>query len=85
MRHAGKRPVEGADALAALAGAAELRVAKGKRVQRIDLVERRPPDVELLALMLGRSGKLRAPALRAGAVFAVGCNQEMLDSLFGRP
>lgn len=68
-----------------LAGAAELRVAKGKRVQRIDLAEGRPPDDELLDLMLGRSGKLRAPALRAGAVVVVGWNQEMLESLFGRP
>lgn len=60
-------------------------MAKGKRVERIDLVERRPPDDALLALMLGRSGRLRAPALRTGAVVAVGSNQEMLESLFDRP
>lgn len=82
MRHAGKDPLEGAAALAALDGAAELRVAKGRKVVAVDLSADRPSDAELLALLLGRSGKLRVPALRAGSVVAVGFNQAMLESLF---
>ncbi len=73
----------GAAALALLEGATELRVARGRRVERAGLAANRPSDAELLAMMLGRSGKLRAPALRTGPVVAVGYSQALLESLFG--
>ena len=75
--------MEGAEALDLLEGAAELRVAKGRRVVRFDLLQARPPGFDPLEMILGRSGKLRAPAMRFGAVLAIGYNQEMLESLFG--
>ena len=59
----------------------DLFVAKGKRVIHVDLVKARPSDDELLGLLLGRSGKLRAPTLRAGTRLWVGYNQEILDSV----
>lgn len=83
MRHAGKEPVTGAEALALLEGVAELRVAKGQKTVRVALGGERPPDDDLLALMLGRSGKLRAPALKAGAVMVVGYNSDILESVWG--
>ena len=50
---------------------------------RVLLDEGRPPDDELLALMLGRSGKLRAPALQVGTIIVVGYNRDILESALG--
>ena len=69
--------------MALLEGMTELRVAKGRKVVRVPLSDRRPSDAELLALMLGRSGKLRAPALKVGTVIVVGYNGDVLESVFG--
>ena len=75
----------GGAALDLLEGATELLVAKGRKVERFGLARSRPPDSGLLDMLLGRSGKLRAPAMRVGGVVAVGYNQAMLESLFGMP
>lgn len=56
----------------------ELFVAKGKKTLHFDLTVERPPDDELLDLILGRSGKLRAPALRSGTRLIVGYHPEIL-------
>lgn len=78
LRSATSSPVEGDEALALLEGMDELWVAKGRKVLRFDLRRNRPPDEELLALMLGRSGKLRAPTSRVGPRLLVGYNDELL-------
>ena len=83
MQSASKEPVEGPAALALLDGVTDLYVAKGKKVLHLDLAARRPPDEELLALMLGRSGKLRAPAMRVGTELLVGYNGEILEDRLG--
>jgi len=57
----------------------ELWVAKGRTVLRLDLAKERPSDEELLELMLGRSGKLRAPTSRVGRRLLVGYNQALLE------
>lgn len=54
-------------------------MAKGRKVLTFDLTEERPSDEELLGLMLGRSGKLRAPTLRRGRLLLVGYNQDLLE------
>lgn len=84
MRHAGKEPVEGDAALALLEGVTDLVVTKGRKVERFDLRGDRPSDANLLAVVLGRSGKLRAPAMRTGATLVVGYNATLLESLFGK-
>ncbi|MCY4399660.1 MAG: hypothetical protein OXE96_10020 [Gemmatimonadetes bacterium] len=67
-----------------LEGMTELCVAKGKKVVRVDLSsENRPPDSELVAMMVSRWGKLRAPAMRVGTTFVVGYNRDILASVFG--
>ena len=81
MQSASREPLEGEAALAVLDGAAELVVAKGKKVLRYDLKKERPADGELLELLLGRSGKLRAPAVRQGKRVLIGYNQEVMDLL----
>ena len=80
VQSATKEPVSGTAALALLAGATELFVAQGQRVLRFDLASQRPADEELLPLLLGRSGKLRAPAFRCrrGTRLIVGYNQALL-------
>ena len=40
-----------------------------------------PDDDELLKLMLGRSGTLRAPTLRRGKTLLVGYNSDAYDAL----
>ena len=74
------------EALSLLEGMSELRVAKGKKVVSVDLLsEDRPPDSELLNMMVSRWGKLRAPTMKVGTTLVVGYNADMLDSVFGTP
>lgn len=56
----------------------DLYVAKGKKTLHFDLANDRPADDEILAVIIGRSGKLRAPALRQGTTFIVGYNGDIL-------
>ncbi len=73
-----------AEALTLLEGMTELRVAKGKKVVQVDLsTADRPPNEELVKLMVSRWGKLRAPTLKVGTTLVVGHNQEMLATVFG--
>ena len=53
-------------------------MAQGKRVDHLDLSRERPSDEDLLALLLGRSGKLRAPTIRKGKTLVVGYNGDIL-------
>lgn len=55
-------------------------MAKGQKVLHVDLTAERPSDDDLLGLLLGRSGKLRAPAIRTGTRFVVGYNAEILET-----
>jgi arsenate reductase-like glutaredoxin family protein len=71
--------VDADGALALLADVEDLYVAKGKKTLHFDLKNDRPADEEILAAILGRSGTLRAPALRAGATFLVGYNADILE------
>lgn len=54
-------------------------MAKGKKTVHFDLARQRPDDDEILSLILGRSGTLRAPAIRKGNVFVVGFNPDILS------
>ena len=80
MQSASKEPLEGVEALSVLTGVTELYVAKGKKSLFIDFAEQRPSDDELLTLLLGRSGTLRAPSIRTGERLIVGYNAELLES-----
>lgn len=64
-----------------LKGAARLRVARGQKILDVDLNQDPPSQEDLLALLLGRSGKLRAPAIRVGDTVLIGYNAEMMKSL----
>ena len=60
-------------------GITDLYVAKGKKTVHFDMANARPPDDEILSLIMGRSGKLRAPAIRKGSVLVVGFNPDILS------
>ena len=81
VQSSSKDPVEGRDALALLEGVREVYVAKGKKVLRLDLAQSPPSEDELLSHLLGRSGKLRAPAMRKGSALFVGYNPTFLEGL----
>jgi hypothetical protein len=75
--------VDAEGALALLADVDDLYVAKGKKTLHFDLKNDRPPEEEILAVILGRSGTLRAPALRRGSTFLVGYNDSLLEERLG--
>jgi arsenate reductase-like glutaredoxin family protein len=70
-----KATIKGAAALEVLEGVEQLYVAKGKRVVHLDLKRATPPRAELLALLLGPTGNLRAPTLRKGRTLIVGFDE----------
>lgn len=73
--------MEGEEAiLGVLEGVSDLYVTRGRRVLHFDLSQERPSRDELLALMMGRSGKLRSPAIRTGSRLLVGYSPELLET-----
>jgi arsenate reductase-like glutaredoxin family protein len=67
----------GADeALKLLSGMNKMLVAKGKKVVEVNLKKDRPDDDDLVTLMLGPTGNLRAPTMKVGKTVLVGFNEE---------
>ena len=61
----------------------ELYVAKGKKLVHVDLKHEKPPRAELLGLLLGPTGNLRAPTLRKGRKLIVGFDEATYKKLLG--
>ncbi len=61
----------------------ELYACKGKKVVRLDLRGSRPDVETLRGLILGPTGNLRAPTLRAGRTLLVGFDEETYAKVFG--
>lgn len=78
-----KTPLVEADALKLVGQANELYVTRGTKVLHLDLKRERPDDETLLGLLIGPSGKLRAPTLKVGKTLIVGFDQAMYESVFG--
>ena len=78
VQSASKEPIEGEAVLLLLAEMSVLIVARGKKTILIDLTEGRPSDSELLEMLLGRSGKLRAPAMLIENRVLIGYNSVIL-------
>jgi len=64
-----------------MAEANEVIVARGKKVLRFDT--KTADDDALAQVILGRSGTLRAPAIRVGTTFLVGFNADAYEEIFG--
>ena len=67
-----KATIRGNAALSVLKDVDELYVMKGTKVVHVDLKKEKPPRAELLSLLLGPTGNLRAPTLRKGRTLLVG-------------
>lgn len=63
--------------------ASVLMSAKGKKVVEVDLKKTEMTEEEILKLMIGPTGNLRAPTLLVGKKMLVGFNQEMYETVFG--
>lgn len=61
----------------------KLVVAKGKKVVTLNLNKDAPSDDEILKLVIGPSGWLRAPTWRRGKSLVVGFNEEAYDKVLG--
>jgi hypothetical protein len=58
-------------------------VAKGKKVERVDLRKGLPDRATVARLMIGPSGNLRAPTLRVGRKILVGFDEESYRKILG--
>jgi len=76
-----KAAIKGAAALDVLDGVDELYVAKGKKVEHVDLKRAKPDRATLLGLLLGPTGNLRAPTLRRGRTLIVGFEEATYKTL----
>ena len=63
---------DGAAAIAFVRQADEVWIARGKHVRRIEFKNESLADDELLKLILGPSGNLRAPTIRCGQKLFIG-------------
>ncbi len=69
---AGKTKLGAADALALARKAKRVVATRGKKVVTFDMKADKPTDDELLAVLLGPTGNLRAPAAVVGDTLVVG-------------
>jgi hypothetical protein len=61
----------------------EIYAAKGKQVVHMDLRRGTPAKAELLAVLLGPTGNLRAPTLRKGRTLIVGFDEATYRRVLG--
>jgi arsenate reductase-like glutaredoxin family protein len=57
--------------------------AKGKKVTAVDVTANTPSDDELAALMLSRTGNMRAPTMRVGQTLLVGYHDQVFVDELG--
>ena len=75
-----KQKIEGDDAWKILGSAKEVIVGRGKKFQVFHPDEDSKEDI--LKVSLGRTGNLRAPALKIGSRVVVGFNEDMYRQYF---
>ncbi len=83
MVNAKKETYQQAQALELVDSVNQLFVAKGRKVVQLDLKKDKPTEEEILKLILGPTGNLRAPTLKFGKKLVVGFNDEMYQRVMG--
>ena len=78
-----KNKFEGGNAVAFVRQAEEVWIAKGKIVRRIAFKKETISDDELLELVTGPTGNLRAPTIRRGKKLFVGFHPEQYAAFLG--
>jgi hypothetical protein len=71
------------DALGMARQVKRLVAVKGKKVTAVDVTANTPSDDELAALMLGRTGNMRAPTMRVGQILLVGYHDQVFADELG--
>ncbi len=71
-----KQKLQAEDALKLVKDADHLYATKGRKLNHIDLSSGNATNDEILALMLGPTGNLRAPVVRSGKTIIVGYDEE---------
>jgi len=77
---AGKNRIGRKEALALARSARRIVAGKGSRLTEIDM-RTNPSDAELMAVILGPTGNLRAPAMRVGDTLYIGFPKEGFSGL----
>lgn len=70
------------DALKLAREADEIYASKGKKTVHLDLKKDKPSDDEILAVMLGPTGNLRAPTIKRGKTLLIGFDDQMYRKVF---
>ncbi len=78
-----KATIKGDAALAVLEDVDEIYAAKGKQVVHVNLKRSKPSPAELLGVLLGPTGNLRAPTLRKGRTLIVGFDEATYRRVLG--
>ena len=65
-----------------LEGVGDVYSTRGKKVFHLDIQQEKPAREEVLALLLGRSGTLRAPVIRYRGTLIVGFDEETYRQVF---
>ena len=73
---AGKTKLARGEALALARSMNKVVAARGRKVVTFDMKTDPPSDADLLAVLLGPTGNLRAPSFRRGTTLVVGFNEE---------
>lgn len=81
---ANKVKLGAAEALALARKAKRVVAARGKQVQTLEVKKGGATDDELLAMLLGPTGNLRAPAAVVGDTLVVGFSPEAYREVLGR-
>ena len=71
------------DAIKLTQEVSEVIAAKGKKVVRYNLAKDKPSREDLLAIMIGPSGNLRAPTLRKGKRLLIGFDPGIYSEVLG--
>ena len=79
---AGRTRLGRKEALAIARGVDRVVASRGAKVVVFDLRKDRPSDADLLAVLLGPTGNLRAPTLRVGRTLVVGFGESVYGELF---
>lgn len=76
-------PLVEADVLKLVSDVNQLFITRGTKVLHYDLKKEHPDQELLLELMMGRSGKLRAPTIKVGKTLVVGFDQSTYEQVLG--
>jgi len=78
-----KNRIAPAAAIKLVRSAAQVWIARGKKVVHLDLKKDQPTDEALTKLIIGPSGNLRAPTIRRGQKLYIGFHPEEFPKLLG--